>query len=440
MKTITFFLALLCSAPCIAQGQLFEELPSMPEAVTNNAVTGAVSGDTFCVYSFCGLDFTKIWSGIHLKAWRMNTVTGEWSSLPPVPDPAGGKIAAAASTVKNRIYVVGGYHVAQNGSETSSVKVHRFDPQTNTWLSDGTPLPKAIDDHVQAVWRDSLIYVITGWSNTGNAPDVQIYNPSSDTWIAGTAVPNNVNYKVFGASGVIVGDKIYYCGGAAAGINFPASSFFRIGQINPDNPADITWSGFNSAAAKGYRMAAAIKFGDPVWVGGSDVTYNYNGIAYNGSGGVPALSRRKQYFALNNSLTNEDSLALPPVMDLRGTAQRDYGYFITAGGMGPGQQVTNRVFAYTWFGITNNNEPVEDFQYEVYPNPASDRVILSWENGGAATVRLFDVLGRELAVQSGESPLQITTGQLPEGMYWLQIKGPGQKMTTRKVIYAYRRL
>jgi hypothetical protein len=440
MKTIMFLLILLCSGPCIAQGQLFEELPSMPEAVTNNAVTGAMSGDTFCVYSFCGLDFTKIWSGIHLKAWRMNTVTGEWSSLPSVPDPAGGKIAAAASTVKNRIYVIGGYHVAQNGSETSSNKVHRFDPQTNAWLSDGAPLPKAIDDHVQAVWRDSLIYVITGWSNTGNAPDVQIYNPSTDTWMAGTAVPNNVSYKVFGASGVIINDKIYYCGGAAAGINFPASSFFRTGQINPDNPADITWSGFNSAAAKGYRMAAGIKFGGPVWVGGSDVTYNYNGIAYDGTGGVAALSRRKQYFPVNNSLTNEDTLALPPVMDLRGTAQPDYGYFITAGGMGPGQQVSNRVFAYTWGALLDNHEPAADIQYEIYPNPASDQVILSWENSRAVTVRLFDALGREIAVKSGESPLLIDTGQLPDGMYWLQIKGPGQEVVMRKVIYSYRRL
>lgn len=440
MKTIMFLLILLCSGPCIAQGQLFEELPAMPEAVTNNAVTGAMSGDTFCVYSFCGLDFTKIWSGIHLKAWRMNTVTGEWSSLPSVPDPAGGKIAAAASTVKNRIYVIGGYHVAQNGSETSSNKVHRFDPQTNAWLSDGAPLPKAIDDHVQAVWRDSLIYVITGWSNTGNAPDVQIYNPSTDTWMAGTAVPNNVSYKVFGASGVIINDKIYYCGGAAAGINFPASSFFRTGQINPDNPADITWSGFNSAAAKGYRMAAGIKFGGPVWVGGSDVTYNYNGIAYDGTGGVAALSRRKQYFPVNNSLTNEDTLALPPVMDLRGTAQPDYGYFITAGGMGPGQQVSNRVFAYTWGALLDNHEPATDIQYEIYPNPASDQVILSWENSRAVTVRLFDALGREIAVKSGESPLLIDTGQLPDGMYWLQIKGPGQEVVMRKVIYSYRRL
>lgn len=228
MKNALFSLAVLLSCNIVSvQAQLYIELPSMPEAVTNNAVTAAAVNDTPFVYSFCGLDNSKIWSGIHLKAWRMNTISGEWQALPPVPDPEGGKIAAAASTVKNRIYVIGGYHVAQNGSETSSNKVHRFDPAANTWLPDGAPLPKAVDDHVQAVWRDSLIYVITGWSNTGNVPDVQIYNPATDAWLSGTPVPNNVNYKVFGGSGVIIGDVIYYCGGAAAGINFPASSYFR---------------------------------------------------------------------------------------------------------------------------------------------------------------------------------------------------------------------
>ena len=127
-----------------AQQPYYTELPPLPEAVTNNAVVGAIVNDTPYVYSFCGLDSTKLWSGIHLKAWRHNLLSGEWRALPPVPDPAGGKIAAAASYVQGLIYVVGGYHVAANGNETSSNKVHRFDPVANQWLSDAAPLPKAI--------------------------------------------------------------------------------------------------------------------------------------------------------------------------------------------------------------------------------------------------------------------------------------------------------
>ena len=43
-------------------------------------------------------------------------------------------------------------------------------------MPDGADIPKAIDDQVQAVWQDSLIYVITGWSNTTNVVDVQASN------------------------------------------------------------------------------------------------------------------------------------------------------------------------------------------------------------------------------------------------------------------------
>ena len=110
-----------------------------------------------------------------------------------------GKVAAGASRVGNIIYIFGGYHVLANGDEISSNKVHRFDVSQNQFISDGAPIPIPIDDHVQAVWKDSLIFVVTGWSNSQNVANVQIYNPSTDTWLAGTSVPNTSHDKVFGA-------------------------------------------------------------------------------------------------------------------------------------------------------------------------------------------------------------------------------------------------
>ncbi|MFQ5447990.1 MAG: hypothetical protein ACE5FF_13760, partial [Saprospiraceae bacterium] len=63
----------------------FTELAPMPEPVSNNAVVAAeVNGQPY-VYSFCGIDSTKIWPGIHLKAWRYDVAANEWQSLPPVP-------------------------------------------------------------------------------------------------------------------------------------------------------------------------------------------------------------------------------------------------------------------------------------------------------------------------------------------------------------------
>ena len=180
-RLLTLLLLSFFSKKTAAQ-DWWQPLPAMPERVSNNAVVAAKSGGASFVYSFTGIDSTKKWSGIHLKSWRFNTMSEVWQQIPPVPDPAGGKIAASASVVKNKIYLIGGYHVAANGDETSSKKTHRFDPETNDWLPDGADIPVAIDDHVQAVWRDSLIFVVTGWSNTANVPNVQIYNPSTDAW------------------------------------------------------------------------------------------------------------------------------------------------------------------------------------------------------------------------------------------------------------------
>jgi hypothetical protein len=403
--------------------------------VANNAVAAALVGDTAFVYSFAGIDSTKVWSGIHLKSWRLNTQTNTWQALPPVPDPAGGKIAAAASTVKGKIYVIGGYHVAQNGSELSSSKVHCFDPAANVWLPDAAPLPRAIDDQVQAVWRDSLIFVITGWSNTQNVADVQVFNPTTNTWASGTPVPNTNNFKAFGASGLIVGDSIYYCGGASGGGNFPASSFFRKGYINPDNPVEVTWSGAAEPLAKGYRMAAALMNGRPVWLGGSDVTYNYNGIAYNGSGGVAALPRVKTYDAESGQLAQWiDAAQFPAVMDLRGAAQWGdaASEAITVGGMGPQQKVTAKTYRWHWAELVATPPVAPEGPFVHFsPNPFKDTVRVRAER--RVRLRLLDANGALVANTEGQGEWDWHLGELPNGVYFAEIWADGLRRSAQQL-------
>jgi len=90
---------------------------------------------------------------------------------------------------------------------------------------------------VQAVWRDSLLYVITGWSNSNNIRFTQVYDPITDSWTNGSLLPNDNNYTSFGASGTIIGDKIYYFGGARSTGNFPIQNYMRTGKINPNDPS-----------------------------------------------------------------------------------------------------------------------------------------------------------------------------------------------------------
>ena len=94
------FIYFISTFTCIHSGftQSWEiiEVSLMPERVTNNAVIeGFIEGIPY-VYSFGGLDSTKLFSGIHQRSYRYNVTTDVWESIPPLPDTLG-KIAMAAS-------------------------------------------------------------------------------------------------------------------------------------------------------------------------------------------------------------------------------------------------------------------------------------------------------------------------------------------------------
>lgn len=394
MKKLLFFGTLLAAVSGWSQaGWTWTELPAMPEPVANNAVVEAMSNDTLCIYSFTGIDSTKEPSGIHLKSWKYNTVSQIWSAIPDVPDENGGKIAAGASVVDNIIYLIGGYHVADNFSETSSDKVHRFDPNTDTWLTDGSPIPVPIDDHVQAVWNDSWIYIVTGWSTNGNVNDVQIYNPNVDFWQVGTPTPNGVNYEAFGTSGSIIGDTIYYFGGVQGSFSFSSNARLRKGVIDATDPTVITWSLLDDApGADGYRTAAA-HYGDRLfWIGGAGVAYNFDGIAYNGTGGVSPEPRIATYYA-GGSVWEEGITAPYGVMDLRGIGQVSPTSWIICGGMEDEQLVSDRTFLLEYDPSVGVAGLVHEFRYEIVKNTLR----VQTTSAKLTAVRLHDVNGTLIA-------------------------------------------
>lgn len=439
MKPIFLFLFcfLICHLPSNAQTWAWETLTPMPERVSNNAVTQATVNGVPYVYSFGGIDSTKIYSGIHLKGFRYNTQTNQWNETPPMPDNTnqGGKIAAGANTVKNKIYIIGGYHVFANGNERSSELVHVYDPETNVFLEDGAIIPRSIDDHVQAAWRDSLIFVVTGWSNTTNYPDVQIYNPVLDEWTLGTFTPNSIQYKVFGASGTIIGDTLYYAGGARFGSNFPLTSFLRKGYINPNDPTDITWSNESADLSKGYRMAAIAYRDNALWIGGSITSYNYNGIAYNGSGGVAAEGRIITYQPSNGQLT-ETSNVISPIMDLRGIAQIAPNQFIIVGGMVKDQTVTNQTLLITDTDFVGIAEESSLLEVQVFPNPISDFFRIGGVKVPDYKVEIFDLQGKRLFSQQVRNGEPIALKKLTSGVYWVRVEANG-KVGFEKIIIGF---
>jgi N-acetylneuraminic acid mutarotase len=341
---IAFFISWIGLASSYAQtGWTWTELSSMPKRISNNAVVEGFVGNDAFVYSFSGIDSTKTEQGINLGSFKYDVQNDSWETIFSLPDTLG-KIAAGASYVNGKIYILGGYHVLASGGEISSNKVHIYDPVSDTYLTDGAPIPVPIDDHVQAVWRDSLIFVVTGWSNTGNKKDVQIYDTYNNSWQVGTDLPYNNDFLAFGASGTIIGDTIIYNGGVKGGTVWASVPKTRIGIIDVNDPTQINWSlADDNPGAAGYRMACSNYHNRAFWIGGGGIAYNYDGLAYSNGTGVEPLERILQF--KNDNYLFDEGLGTPfGIMDLRGVAKISDTEWISCGGMESCQAVTNKTF------------------------------------------------------------------------------------------------
>ncbi len=417
------FLVVLCTRQSHTQDKQWhiDTVGYLPEPLTNTAVVSATVSDTPFVYAFGGLDKTKKYNGIHLRSYRYNTISRQVQRIEDIPD-SRGKIAMAASRIGRIIYIIGGYHVYKNGAEKSSLRVHRFDTEANHFIPDAAPLPVPIDDHVQAVWRDSLIYVITGWSNRSNVSNVQVYNPVSNTWTAADPVPNNAQYKSFGASGCIVGDTIYYLGGASDGRNFPIQNVLRWGIIDSAHPTRIEWHSSRPSGFDGiYRSACAKLKEQPYWFGGSGETYNYDGKAYRTGKGVPPDER---VFSLKRSqplvLESGPLPGLP--MDLRGAAATNDSTIYLMGGMRERQQVSDAILRVTGQRITKvvEGDNKSSGSIRICPNPANRVIYLCSLMGDRFPVpySIVSAAGNRTlnGVLDAEATVDITG--LPPGLYY----------------------
>jgi Kelch motif len=318
---------------------IWREAPSLPEPISNNAVAALEVDGAVTVYSFLGIDSTKVWSGVRSSAFAWEVGTDAWRRLPDVPGP--GRLASTAQVVGGRVYLLGGYAVAEDGAEHSVPNVDVYDPATGSW-SRGADIPVPTDDAVSGVWRDSLIVLVSGWHDRGNVADVQLYDPRADRWSAGTPIPGP---PVFGHSGSVVGDWIVYVDGTKI---VDADPRFRIessgwrGRIDPAHPEAITWEPTAPHPdAPLYRAAGGAVGTLVLLAGGTNNPYNYNGIGYDGRPSEPI----RGLLGYDPSTDEWRMLPAPPnaSMDHR-TLGVAGGMVFLVGGMEAGGRVSDRVW------------------------------------------------------------------------------------------------
>ncbi|NVJ96597.1 MAG: galactose oxidase [Alphaproteobacteria bacterium] len=342
MKISAILLAVLVAANAWAS-----DVPDLPEPHANNAVASIMLDGKQLLFSFTGLRSGKTWRDTSKAAFMYVEGSDGWLKLPDLPVDKG-RLAATTEAVGGTVYYFGGYTVAEDGAEVSTPENFAFDPKAMTYrrIAD---MPVPTDDAVSFVYQDRYIYLVSGWHNTGNIRDVQVYDTAENKWFKATDYPGS---PVFGHAGGIVGNRFVIADGVAVvghdaegRRQFDTVNEGWMGTIDPENPAKITYRRLPQLPGRGhYRMGGAgDRAGNRVlFVGGTPTAYNYNGIGYSST---PA-DAKKHVFGWDFTRDNWVAYADKPMdsMDHRGLIKWG-GTWITIGGMLDGQVVTGAVLA-----------------------------------------------------------------------------------------------
>lgn len=238
------------------------------------------------VVSALGLAPGKRWSDVVSDAWAYDPRGRVWTELPAVPGP--GRLASAAVSVGGEAWVIGGYTVAEDGTEVSAPGIDIL--RAGTWTA-GPTMPIPVDDAVAGLWRDRWLVLVSGWSNDDNVAAVQLYDVERGTWHEGDPI---VGAPVFGHAGALVGDTMVYCGGVrvvpgreGGKRSFVANSGCYRGVF--DGPVGaVSWTRLPPHRGESrYRMASGSTGAFVVFAGGTDNPYNYDGVGYDGQPAEP---------------------------------------------------------------------------------------------------------------------------------------------------------
>lgn len=335
---------------------------------------------------------------------------------------------ASAATVKNNIYVAGGYNIGLTPVNNTQV----FDPVFNTW-GNGFSMSSPVGDYAVGVFNDSIIYYIGGYSGSVYRNTVQLFVPSGFLWIPG----NNLPTAAAGLRGGIIGNKIVVTGGFNANGNI-ASTF--VGDIDPANPYIISWTQVNdypsgpvSQLAGGASLDAAS--GLVLFTGGNPL-----------SSGTGALDYTFAYDVNVNQWKVGPPKPTPAntLCNFTAVVDNDSLYMVAVGGNGPNGPLT----ANEWLnlgpyqvvvGVGENT--ISNVLLNVSPNPFTDIVNIQFSLDKKAMVKasIVDVLGNELTVLSnkemknGVQQLTWDASNFAKGVYICRLIVDG-RTTTQKIL------
>jgi N-acetylneuraminic acid mutarotase len=141
---------------------------------------------------------------------------GGWSTLAPMPT---ARQETSAAVLKGKIYVIAGYDINHNSTNTVEV----YDPRENSWSS-AAPLP-IVTNHNAAAVADGTLFAFGGTSSR-----VFAYHRRGDAW----SEVGSLRFQHGNTPAVaVIEDRIYVAGGTGPGMNG--------NELEVYNPSTNTW-------------------------------------------------------------------------------------------------------------------------------------------------------------------------------------------------------
>jgi N-acetylneuraminic acid mutarotase len=184
--------------------------PAAPAPTKRTEVAAATLRDK--IYVVGGFEMPGVGNVLNLAITasleEYDPSTDRWTAKAPMPV---GLHHVGIGVAGGRLYVIGGYRQSGLSVWHPVATVYAYDPDTDTW-EERAPMPTA-RGALSVTEHDGKLYAIGGYDRTANSAAVEVYDPVRNLWTSRAPLPTPRDHL---ATATLFG-KVYAIGGRVNG-------------------------------------------------------------------------------------------------------------------------------------------------------------------------------------------------------------------------------